>query len=182
MLDAMLLLPFWVLLISLCSAVALLLLPAWLISHTRFKAKTLRLEQIASRAETLLQTVGSVQLRISERKRPHYYLDFLDTKISYFGKEKQWTFDAQKIQKWRVYDRNEFADSTLPDWNAEFVDSKQSYKLDKNFIENSESLLLIKAACVRTLGSNKDTLLEGLQQEVAKANSQIYKINQSIDR
>ena len=107
------------------------------------------------------------------------YLEFSHEKLSFQGKSVRWSLPVNKIKSWRVYDSYavDGYDGDLTDWNAEFIDGENVYKLDKKFIENSLSLLLIKAACVRALGSNKDTLLEGLRQEVVKTNALLHKIN-----
>lgn len=179
MFDALLSLPPWIWLITIGFVVVLELLPP---SRRSLKEKRLRLQQSAFQADKLLQSVGSFELRISEFEKKNLHLEFSHEKLSFQGKNVRWSLPVNKIKSWRVYDSYAIDgyDGDLTDWNAEFADGENVYTLEKKFIENSLSLLLIKAACVRAFGSNKDTVLEGLQQEVAKTNALAYKINQSI--
>jgi hypothetical protein len=174
--DALLSLPPWIWLITIGFVVVLELLPP---SRRSFMEKRLRLQQVALHADKLLQSIGSFELRIFEFQNENLYLDFSHGKLSYQGKKVRWSTPVNQIKSWRVYDSYavDGYDGDLADWNAEFIDGENVYTLDKKFIENSLSLLLIKAACVRAFGSNKDTVLEGLQQEVAKTNALLLKID-----
>jgi hypothetical protein len=62
-------------------------------------------------------------------------------------------------------------------WNVEFKDSKNAHTLDAKFIENSESLELIKVACVRAFGANTQTPLEGLRVELARSERILHAMN-----
>jgi hypothetical protein len=109
-------------------------------------------------------------------------LNFSDNKVSYSGRKIHWQLVFNKVISWRIYDvnaeSNQLSSEKDPEqWNAEFRDNKNIYTLDAEFIENSESLELLKAACLRAFGSNAQTHLEGLRVELARSERLLHEIN-----
>jgi hypothetical protein len=182
MFELLLSLTYWFVWLCVCITTVLVLLPLWYVSHNRRKQRSLRSEITVWRADKLLQSAESLDLKISELKRKTLFLRFSKAKIYYQGKRIQWEIPFGKVKSWRVYDVNassnpKFSNSMPPLWNAEFKDSKNAHTLDAKFIENSESLELIKAACVRAFGSNGQTQLEGLRLELARSERLLHEIN-----
>jgi hypothetical protein len=182
MADFMLSLPAWLAWLSMCGTTGLVLLPVWYVSHNRRRQRSLRLETMLWRADKLLQSAEPLELKISELKRKSLFLHFSEGKIHYKGKKIQWQIPFTKVKSWDIYDVNgkigsDFSNSMPFLWNIEFKDSKNAYTLDASFIENSESLVLIKAACVRAFGSNAATPLEGLRLELARSERLLHEIN-----
>jgi hypothetical protein len=180
--DFVLSLPAWLVWLGMCSITVLALLPIWYVSHSRRRQQSLRLETILWRADKLLQSAEPLDLKISELKQKNFFLHFSNGKIYYKGKKNQWEILFTKVKSWNIYDvhgkiGSDFSNSMPFLWNIEFKDSKYAYTLDASFIENSESLELIKAACVRAFGSNAATPLEGLRLELARSERLLHKIN-----
>ncbi len=182
MADFLLSLPDWIVWIGVCSITALALLPEWYISRNRLRERSLRLETMIWRADKLLQSTEPLNLQISELNNKALTLDFSNERIFYRGKKIQWQVTFKEIRSWRIYDVNVWSTSVASKkrsavWSAEFKDSKNAYTLDGSFIKNSESLELLKAACVCALGSNSQTRLEGLRVELARSERILHEIN-----
>lgn len=175
-------LPFWLIWLATCFTAGIVLLPIWYVSHNRRRQRSLRLEVTLWRADKLLQSAEPLNLRISELRDKTLFVDFSNEIISYCGKKIQWQLPFEEVKSWRVYDANarsnELSSEIEPAlWVAEFKDNSNAYTLDGSFIENSESIELLKAACVRAFGSNEQTQLEGLRLELAKSERILHQIN-----
>ncbi len=173
--------PSWILVLAACIATGLILLPVWLWSKSRRRAQALRREVIVWRSEKLLRSQSPLDLEISGIKRKSLLLRFADQEISFVGRRIKWSIPFGKVKRWKIFDQNspnpDFVNTGPQIWNLELQDSTNLYTLDASFINDSEALDLIKAACVKAFGSNDDTALEGLLLELAKHERLLHEIN-----
>jgi hypothetical protein len=172
--------PLWLIWFIPCAVTFLVLFPLWVWSISRRRIKSLRREVTLWRSEKLLQSQSPLDLEITGIQRKSWALRFVADQISYRGKKFNWTIPFGKIKQWRVFDQNAqpgFANSGPAILNLEVQDSDMRYRLDSDFVNDSEADDLIRAACVRAFGSNETTILQGLQMELARTERLLHEIN-----
>jgi hypothetical protein len=175
-------LPAWVLSLGICGLIVVLLLPFWWVLRPSDQARLLRAAIASQKAEKLLKSVEPISIQITERKTPSLLLRFADEKIHYRGRAVHWELPFVRVKSWRIFDslntgNSDFVNSGRNLWNVEFKDSSKTYSLDALFIEESESLDLVKAACACALGSNSQTRLEGLRLELTRSERLLHQVN-----